>query len=84
MCVHRKDFNTRERFGICSDHFSEDCFARSLHVKGSLRRLQQGSLPSIWKKENTTTEVSASARSRRQVSFVFIILQILPMSFSVI
>lgn len=82
VCMHRKGFSPSGRFVICSDHFSEACFVRSLHVKGSTRRLQSGSLPSVWQNGNATTEVPTSARSRRQVSRVYYFpdfMSVLPM-----
>ena len=47
---HRKHFQPRGTFGICSLHFTSDCFTRSVHVKGTERRLKPGSVPTIWKK----------------------------------
>ena len=44
--------------------FTNDCFTRSVHVKGSERRSKPGSVPNIWKKAS----FSLSERSRRWVS----------------
>ena len=63
--LHRANFNPSVRFGICSTHFTKDCFSRTLYVKGHQRRLRKGSIPTIWGYENQATVVSE--RSRRQV-----------------
>ena len=51
-------------FGVCSLHFTSDCFTRAVHIKGTERRLKAGSVPTIWKEAS----VSLSERSRRRVS----------------
>jgi len=61
---HRKNFNPKGSFGVCSLHFTSDCFTRAVHVKGTERRLKAGSVPTIWKEAS----VSLSERSRRRVS----------------
>ena len=61
---HRKDFNPTGPFGLCSLHFETDCFTRAVHVKGTERRIKQGSVPTIWK----VTSGSISERSRRRVN----------------
>ena len=61
---HRKNFNPTGPFGICLLHFETDCFTREVHVKGTERRIKQGSIPTIWK----VTSGSISERSRRRVS----------------
>lgn len=58
---HRKNFNPTSRFVVCSEHFTDDCFARSYHVEGSMKRRIQGAIPSVWKK-NMKTIVSYSDR----------------------
>ena len=50
----RKNFNPTGRFVVCSEHFTDDCFARSFHVGGSMKRLVQGAIPSVWKKKIKT------------------------------
>jgi len=66
--IHRSNFNPEDRFVVCSEHFEDTCFTRSLHIEGSRRVLQPGSVPTIWKK-SSPSDHSASDRSRRQVSF---------------
>ena len=67
--LHRANFDQSGRFGVCSDHFEESCFSRSLHVEGSFRRLLPGSVPTKWLRKSSLTEQEAiSNRSRRQVS----------------
>lgn len=75
VCMHRKNFDSKGTFGICSLDFTDDCFTRAVHVKGAERRLKPGSVPSIWR--NTT--VSLSDRSRRRVSeSAFVTFVVLP------
>ena len=63
VSLHRKNFNPTGRFVICSEHFTDDCFARSYHVGGAMKRLVQGAIPSVWKKkyENDRTFFSRSS-----------------------
>ena len=51
---HRKNFNPTGRFVVCSEHITDDCFARSYHVGASMKRLVQGAIPSVWKKKLKT------------------------------
>ena len=64
VLTHRKNFSPKGQFGVCSLHFTRDCFTRAVHVKGTERRIKRGSVPTIWKSKS----VSSSNRSRRQVS----------------
>ena len=61
---HRKDFNPTGPFGLCSLYFETDCFTRAVHVKGTERRIKQGSVPTIWK----VTSGSIRERSRKPVN----------------
>ena len=61
---HRKNFNPKGPFSVCSLHFTSDCFTCTVHVKGTERRLKAGSVPTIWKEAS----VSLSERSRWRVS----------------
>ena len=70
VSLHRKNFNPTGRFVICSEHFTDDCFARSYHVGGAMKRLVQGAIPSVWKKNMKT--IGSSSRDRRMVS-VFVV-----------
>ena len=45
-------------------HFETDCFNRAVHVKGTERRIKQGSVSTISK----VTSGSISERSRRRVN----------------
>ena len=49
MSPHRKNFNPTGRFVVCSEHITDDCFARSYHEGASMKRLVQGTIP-VWKK----------------------------------
>ena len=64
VLTHRKTFSLTGQFGVCSLHFTRDCFTRAVHVEGTLRRIKRGSVPTIWKSKS----ISSSNRSRRQVS----------------
>jgi len=48
---HRKNFNPTGCFVVCSEHITDDCFARTYHVGASMKRLVQGAVPSVWKKK---------------------------------
>ena len=50
---HRKSFNPTG-FDVCSEHITDDCFARSHQVGASMKRLVQGATPSVWKKKLKT------------------------------
>ena len=54
MSPHRKTFNPTGRFVVCSEHITDDCFARSYHIRASMKRLVQGAIPSVWKKKLKT------------------------------
>ncbi|PFX13505.1 uncharacterized protein LOC111345958 isoform X1 [Stylophora pistillata] len=60
---HRKHFKPNGTFGICSLQFTDDCFTRSVQIKGTERRLKPGSVPSIWKKGS----VFLSERTRHRL-----------------
>ena len=61
----RKNLNPTGCFVVCSDHFTDDCFARSYHVGGTMKRLVLGAIPSVLKKKMKT---KGSSRNRRMVS----------------
>ena len=71
--THRANFNPSGTFVVCSDHFSEDCFERTMHVEGTRRRLIPYSVPTVFKKG---TEKPSSARSRRKVSPLVCLLSV--------
>ena len=64
VLTHRKTFSLTGKFGVCSLHFTRDCFPRAVHVEGTLRGIKRGYVPTIWKSKS----ISSSNRSRRQVS----------------
>ena len=37
VLTHRKTFSLTGQFGVCSLHFTRDCFTRAVHVEGTLR-----------------------------------------------
>ena len=65
--MHRKNFNPKGQFGICSIHFTNDCFTRAIHIKGTSRRLKAGAIHTIWKPKTT---VSVSERSLKVLTGV--------------
>ena len=62
--THRANFKPSGTFPVCSEHFSPDCFERSVHFKGQRRTLKLGSIPIVWKKVSSPV----SKRRRRTVS----------------
>ena len=64
VLTRRKNFSPTGQFGVCSLHFTRDCFTRAVHVRGTERRIKRGSVPTIWKSKS----VPSSNGSRRQVS----------------
>ena len=74
-----KNFNPKGRFMVCSEHFTEDCFRRMFHMEGNVRRLQPGSIPTIWRKSEKSVDQPLSHRSRRKVRiecFYFIFFEL--------
>ncbi|XP_068715591.1 uncharacterized protein [Montipora foliosa] len=63
--MHRKIFGPRGQFGICSLHFTKNCFTRTVHIPWTLRGLKPGASPTIWKQKATSP---VSSRSRRRAS----------------
>ena len=63
----RKNFHPllNTRFVICSVHFEDSCFTRAFDPN-QRRQIKPGSLPTIWKKEERSTDVE-SQRSRRMI-----------------
>ena len=52
------------RFMVCSEHFASECFERSVHISGSVRRLKTGAVSTIWKKG----PANISSHEHRKVS----------------
>jgi len=48
--LHRKKFNPKGRLLVCSEHFNEDCSKRLFHMEGKVKRLEPGSIPTVWQK----------------------------------
>ena len=72
--THRANFNPRGRFMVCSEHFAEECFERSLLIEGSQRTLRPGSIPSIWMNKNSEEPpTSRSVQTRKKVSTCFLL-----------
>ena len=51
VITHSANFNPRGIFVGCSDHFTDECFQRAVHVEGSQRSIIPLSIPTIWKKK---------------------------------
>jgi len=62
--THSANFNPSGIFVVCSNHFTDECFQRALHIEGFKRTIIPLSVPTIWKKD---PEKTFSARARRQV-----------------
>lgn len=61
-----ENFKPTGRFVVCSAHFENDCFTRSVHIPGMERHLRPRSIPTIFNKESEKT----SNRERRMVSIL--------------
>ena len=66
--IHRDHFNPTGVFVVCSEHFSPDCFERTVHIPVQRRFLKPGSVPSVWKKNEDGSPVTD--RKRRRVSSI--------------
>lgn len=72
--MHRANFTPQGQFMVCFEHFGEECFERSLHVKASQRTLCPGSIPTIWMKQNSQEPCSLrSVWTRKKVSTRFLL-----------
>jgi len=70
ISLHRKNFNPKGRFMVCSEHFNKDCFKRLFHMEGNVRRLEPGSIPTVptvWRKSEISVNQPLSHRSCRKV-----------------
>jgi len=54
--THSTNFNPRGIFVGCSDHFTDECFQRTVHVEGSQRSIIPLSILTIWKKRPGKSE----------------------------
>ena len=61
--THWATFDPDSRFVVCSVHFEESCFERSVHMKGQKRILKPRSIPTIWKSPGNE-QVSSTATDR--------------------
>ena len=61
--THRANFDPDSRFVVCSVHFEESCFERSVHMKGQKRMIKPVPKNSEWKPQ-TTWYVYSLANSR--------------------
>ena len=55
VLTHSANFNPRGIFVGCSDHFTDECFQRAVHVEGSQWSIIPLSIPTIWKKRSGKT-----------------------------
>ena len=63
---------------VCSEHFAEECFERSLHV-GSQQTLRPGSIPSIWMSQDSQAKEPSTSRSvqtRKKVKHMLLVVSI--------
>ena len=49
--THSENFNPRGVYVVCSDHFTDECFQRAVHVEGSQKSIISLSILTIWKKD---------------------------------
>ena len=63
VLIHSANFNTRGTFVVCSDYFTDECFQRAVHVKGSERSTTTLFIPT----RNKRSEKKFSARTRGKV-----------------
>ena len=61
VSIHRKNFNTRGKFAVCSEHFTRDCFTLAFSMKGMKKNLRKGTFPTIWKKSSQTLSNKAES-----------------------
>ena len=59
---HSANFNPRGIFVGCSDHFTEECFHRAVHVEGSQRSIIPLSIPTIWKERSGKNETKGTLK----------------------
>ena len=55
VLTHSANFNPRGMFVGCSDHFTDECFQRAVHVEGSQRSIIPLAIPIIWEKNPEKT-----------------------------
>jgi len=60
VLTHSANFNPRGIFVGCSDHFTDECFQRAVHVEGSQRSIISLSIPAIWKKRSGKNEAKGT------------------------
>lgn len=66
--THRANFDPDSRFVVCSVHFEESYFERSVHMKGQKRIIRPRSIATIWKSSgNEQVSSTATNRGRRKV-----------------
>jgi len=81
--IKRKNFfpQPQAKFVICSVHFEENCFTRAFDPT-QRRQLKPGSLPSIWRKEEPSTERDSKRqrrikeKERQKVRFLWVLLML--------
>ena len=59
ISTHWANFNPPGRFVVCSQHFTEDCFARTIHVGGAMKHLQPSSALTIQRKKDKEPSTSS-------------------------
>lgn len=66
ITTHRANFEPQGRYVVCSEHFTEDCFSRTVHDGRSMKRLVKEAVPTIWRANEKAP--GSSVRDRRMVS----------------
>ena len=81
--MKRKNFlpQRQAKFVICSVHFEESCFTQAFDPTQH-RQFKPGSLPSIWRKKEPSTERDSTRqrrrkeKERRKVRFLWVVLML--------
>ena len=60
VLTHNENFKTRRIFVGCSDHFTDECFQRAVHVEGSQRSIIPLSIPTIRKERSGKNETKGT------------------------
>ena len=62
VLTHSANFNPRGIFVGCSDHFTDECFQRAVHVEGSQWSIIPLSTPTIWKERSGKKETKGTLK----------------------
>jgi len=60
VLTHNANFNPSGNFIGCSDHFTDECFQRAVHVEGSQRLIIPLYIPTRWKERSGKNETKGT------------------------